>query len=148
MVQHLQDDALLRVPLRFNAIETALAFRSEWLEHHLPAADADLRRLLQEQVDALDWGRDATLADRVRGVLRTAHPDGHGAVEDIAPTFSMVHHVNRHDTGSSDFKDCDISRATVDELWRGGRDDIQKVQDDLDACKTTDYGNGVRVFHV
>jgi len=62
--------------------------------------------------------------------------------------LSLVHLVNRHDTGSSDFKDYEFSRATVDDLWRGGQHDIQKVLTDPDGCKITDYGNGVRVFDV
>ncbi|MCK7490694.1 MAG: DUF3734 domain-containing protein [Comamonadaceae bacterium] len=41
--------------------------------------------------------------------------------------MSLVHLVNRCDTKSSDFKDYEFSRATVDQLWRAGRDDVQKV---------------------
>jgi NTE family protein len=59
---------------------------------------------------------------------------------------SLVHLVNRCDTKSSGFKDFEFSRATVDELWRAGHDDVQKVLQHPEACRVTDLGNGVRVF--
>ena len=55
----------------------------------MPAADAELRRLLQKQIDALDGKEGANLPERVRSVLRTAILTGHGAMEDVAPMFSM-----------------------------------------------------------
>jgi NTE family protein len=59
---------------------------------------------------------------------------------------SVIHLVNRHDTKSSDFKDYEFSRATVNELWQGGHADIEKVLKHPDACRVTELGNGVRVF--
>lgn len=60
--------------------------------------------------------------------------------------LSLIHLVNRHDTKSSDFKDYEFSRATVEELWQAGYDDIRKVLTRPDACRITDLGNGVRAF--
>jgi NTE family protein len=60
--------------------------------------------------------------------------------------LSLIHLINRHDTGSADFKDYEFSRATVDDLWRGGQYDVQKVLTHPEACRVTDYGNGVRIF--
>lgn len=60
--------------------------------------------------------------------------------------LSLVHLVNRHDTQSADFKDYEFSRATVTDLWDGGRDDIRHVMTDPMACRVTDLGNGVRTF--
>jgi NTE family protein len=62
--------------------------------------------------------------------------------------LSLVRLVNRHDTGSSDFKDYEFSRATVDDLWHGGQHDIQKVIKHPESCLITDYGNGVRRFNL
>jgi len=59
---------------------------------------------------------------------------------------SLIHLVNRHDTKSSDFKDYEFSRATVDELWQAGRGDVQRVLTQPDTCRVTDLGNGVRIF--
>jgi len=62
--------------------------------------------------------------------------------------LSLVHLINRHDTGSRDFKDYEFSRATVEDLWRGGEHDVQKVLTNPEACNISDYGNGVRVFEL
>ena len=62
--------------------------------------------------------------------------------------LSLVHLVNRCDTKSSDFKDYEFSRATVDQLWQAGRDDVQKVLQHPEACNVSDLGNGVRVFEL
>jgi NTE family protein len=59
---------------------------------------------------------------------------------------SLIHLVNRHDTKSSDFKDYEFSRATVDELWQAGRGDVQRVLMQPDTCRVTDLGNGMRIF--
>ncbi len=59
---------------------------------------------------------------------------------------SLIRLVNRHDTKSSDFKDYEFSRATVEELWRAGRVDVQSVLKHPEACHVTELGNGVRVF--
>ncbi|MGD0640305.1 MAG: DUF3734 domain-containing protein, partial [Roseiarcus sp.] len=60
--------------------------------------------------------------------------------------LSLIRLVNRHDTASSDFKDYEFSRATVDDLWQGGRYDVQRVLKHPETCRLTDYGNGVRLF--
>jgi NTE family protein len=62
--------------------------------------------------------------------------------------LTLIHLVNRHDTKSSDFKDYEFSRATVNDLWAAGHDDVQKVLKHPDSCQVTDLGNGVRVFDV
>jgi NTE family protein len=59
---------------------------------------------------------------------------------------SLIHLVNRHDTKSSDFKDYEFSRATVDELWQAGHGDVQRVLKHPDSCRVSELGNGVRVF--
>jgi NTE family protein len=59
---------------------------------------------------------------------------------------SLVHLVNRHDTKSSDFKDYEFSRATVDDLWRAGQADVEQALKHPEGCTVTDLGNDVRVF--
>ena len=59
---------------------------------------------------------------------------------------SLVRLVNRCDTKSFDFKDYEFSRATVDELWRAGHNDVQMVLAHPEACTVTDLGNGLRIF--
>lgn len=60
--------------------------------------------------------------------------------------LSLIHLVNRHDTNSSEFKDFEFSRVTVNDLWQAGLGDIRKVLENPDACHITDFGNGVRAF--
>jgi NTE family protein len=60
--------------------------------------------------------------------------------------LSLIHLVNRHDTGSLDFKDYEFSRATVEDLWKGGHRDVTRVLTNPDACKVSEVGNGVRIF--
>jgi NTE family protein len=62
--------------------------------------------------------------------------------------LSLIRLVNRHDTKSSDFKDYEFSRATVEDLWRGGHHDVQQVLRRPDACRMTDYGNGVHIYEL
>jgi NTE family protein len=71
-------------------------------------------------------------------------------LEDISRrgALSLIHLVNRHDTKSSDFKDYEFSRATVDQLWQSGHDDVQKVLEHPEDCRVSDLGNGVRVFEL
>jgi NTE family protein len=61
---------------------------------------------------------------------------------------SLIHLVNRHDTKSSDFKDYEFSRATVQDLWQGGHDDALSVLKNPDSREVTDIGNGVRIFNL
>ncbi len=60
--------------------------------------------------------------------------------------LSIIHLVNRHDTSSADFKDCEFSRETVYELLREGHRDIKEVLAHPQNCRVLDYGNGVRIF--
>jgi NTE family protein len=59
---------------------------------------------------------------------------------------SLVHLVNRCETKSYDFKDYEFSRATVDELWRAGHNDVQMVLQHPEVCTITELGNGLRIF--
>ncbi len=60
--------------------------------------------------------------------------------------LTIVRLVNRHDTKSSDFKDYEFSRVTVDELWQAGHGDAQRVLTHPDRCRITDLGNGMRIY--
>ena len=62
--------------------------------------------------------------------------------------LSLVHLVNRHDTKSSDFKDFEFSRATVEDLWQAGHDDVRMALKHPERGKVTDFGNGVRAYEL
>jgi NTE family protein len=60
--------------------------------------------------------------------------------------LTLIRLINRHDTKSSDFKDYEFSRATVNDLWLGGREDVQGVLKRPESCRITELGNGMRIF--
>jgi NTE family protein len=62
--------------------------------------------------------------------------------------LTLIRLVNRHDTKSSDFKDYEFSRSTVNDLWLGGHDDVRRVLENPDSCRITELGNGMRIFEV
>jgi NTE family protein len=62
--------------------------------------------------------------------------------------LSMVRLVNRHNTHSSNFKDCEFSRATVTDLWDGGYSDACRMLAQPEARIVTDIGNGVRFYEL
>jgi AraC-like DNA-binding protein len=78
-----------RAPVRFDTDQTALVFAASWLNHPLTGADAQLRRLLQAQVDAYEANGDGDIVARLRRVLRTLLVNGSGAQEQVAALFSM-----------------------------------------------------------
>jgi AraC-like DNA-binding protein len=78
-----------RVPLRFDAEQYALAFRAEFLTRPLPAVEADLRRLLQQQVDLLEARHPNDLAEQVRSVLRVSLGSHDCSAHQIATHFGM-----------------------------------------------------------
>jgi NTE family protein len=107
-------------------------------------------RFSHEQIRAIEAMR-STLADVIAKLPANLRSDPQvkklEAISRRGP-LSLVHLVNRCDTKSSDFKDYEFSRATVDQLWQSGHDDVQKVLQHPEACTVSDLGNGVRVFEL
>jgi NTE family protein len=107
-------------------------------------------RFSYEQVRAIEDMR-RTLADVIAKLPANLRADPQvKKLEEISRRgpLSLVHLVNRCDTKSSDFKDYEFSRATVDQLWQSGRDDVQKVLQHPESCHVNNLGNGVRVFEL
>lgn len=105
-------------------------------------------RFSQEQIRAIEDMR-STLADVIGKLPANLRADPQVKKLEVISRrgpLSLVHLVNRCDTKSSDFKDYEFSRATVDQLWQSGHDDVQKVLQHPQACRVSDLGNGVRVF--
>jgi len=60
---------------------------------------------------------------------------------------SLVHVINRHALRSSQYKDCEFSRATVvTDLWNAGSSDIQRTLSDHAPLRETNLGNGLHVY--
>lgn len=60
--------------------------------------------------------------------------------------LTIVHFINRHNTGSLDFKDYEFSRATVMELWEGGYSDVLRSIANPEWRRVTEVAEGIRVF--
>lgn len=60
--------------------------------------------------------------------------------------LTLVHFINRHNTYSSHFKDCEFSRATVNELWNAGQSDVRHAMTRPELRQATDLGHGMRIY--
>ena len=61
--------------------------------------------------------------------------------------LTLVHFINRHNTFSSHFKDCEFSRATVDELWNAGQTDVRYAMTRPALSQAIDLGHGMRIYN-
>jgi len=78
-----------RAPLHFDAEQNAVVFSSVWMNRQLPGADAELRRLLQKQVDALEVSHGDDFPEQVRAMLRTALLTDRAKADQFAALFSL-----------------------------------------------------------
>jgi AraC-like DNA-binding protein len=78
-----------QAPLRFDAEQNALVFSRNWMSRRVAGADHELRRLVQQEIDALDARHGDEFPEQVRSVLRAALLTGHGSAEQVAALFSM-----------------------------------------------------------
>jgi AraC-like DNA-binding protein len=78
-----------RAPLCFDAEQYAVVFSTADLTRPLPETDPGLRRLLQEQIEALEIRHGDEFPARVRSVLRSTLLTGQGSAEQVATLFSM-----------------------------------------------------------
>jgi AraC-like DNA-binding protein len=75
--------------LRFDAEHYALVFSATWLGRSLRHDDPELRRLLQQQIDALEATHGDDFPGQVRSVLRRTLPTGNAGAERVSALFSM-----------------------------------------------------------
>jgi AraC-like DNA-binding protein len=75
--------------LVFDAEQNAVVFAADWLNHRLPLADPELRRLLLKQIDALENKHGDDLPGQIRSVLRSALLAGHASADQVAALFSI-----------------------------------------------------------
>ena len=78
-----------RAPLRFDAEHDGVVFPADWLQRPLAAADAELRRRAQEQMDALELAHRGDFREQVLAVLRTALIAGQANAGQVAAFFSL-----------------------------------------------------------
>jgi AraC-like DNA-binding protein len=78
-----------RAPLRFNSDQTALVFPATWLERPVCAANTQLYRILETEVEALMEQLHVDFASRARRVLHGLVITGSCSVEQAAFLFGM-----------------------------------------------------------
>ena len=78
-----------RIPLYFDAPQYSLTFSRSWLEARPPTADAELQRVLQKQVDALEAERGDDATEHMKVLLRSALVTGHCSEDKIASLLGM-----------------------------------------------------------
>lgn len=61
---------------------------------------------------------------------------------------SLVHVINRHSLRTSQYKDCEFSRATVTDLWNAGLSDLQRTLTDHASLRVTKMGTGLHVYEL
>lgn len=75
-----------RCAVHFDADRAALRFRSAWLRHRVPGANAELRRALEQQALAFAPG---DFLDRVERALRTLLVMGRHSGDDVAQSLAL-----------------------------------------------------------
>ncbi len=78
-----------RVPLHFDASQNALVFSAQWLRRRVHGADPELRRLLQQQIDAIEARHRDNFQEQVRRVLHSVLLTDRGTADQVAALFSM-----------------------------------------------------------
>jgi len=80
---------LFQAPVHFDAEHSALVFPATWLEQPRAAADPALRRLLQEQVEAVESPSRDGFIGHVNRLLHAALPAGQCSMERVAGLLPM-----------------------------------------------------------
>ena len=59
---------------------------------------------------------------------------------------SLIHLINRHALRSSQYKDCEFSRATVTDLWNAGAADVRRILTDPASVRVTELSDSLSVY--
>ena len=60
--------------------------------------------------------------------------------------ITVAHLINRRMSHSAQSKDYEFSRATVNELWATGLDDVRRAVANIDFLRPREMGLGMRVY--
>lgn len=139
---------LFQAPLRFDAEGNALVFSRNWMNRRLPGADAELRRLVQKEIDALDAAYGEEFPQQVRSVLRAALLTGHGSAEQVAALFSMhsrtlSRRLRTFDTSFQGLVD-EIRFEIASHMLRHTTVDVTEIAASLDYADTSAFTRAFR----
>lgn len=137
-----------RVPMRFDAEQNGVVFTADWLDRPVAGADAELRSLLQQQIDALEAAHGGDLREQVRAVLRTALLTDHARADQIAELFSMhTRTMSRrlNDCGTSFQRLVDEGRFEIARQFLENTDaDIQQIAVTLEYADASAFTRAFR----
>jgi AraC-like DNA-binding protein len=123
--------AFFAAELRFDAGQNAIVFPGAWLQHPLPADDAELQRLLARRIALLEARHGDEFPEQVRSVLRAALITGHAGADEVAALFSMHSRTMNRRLGAfgSSFRNLvDEGRfAMAREMLRGAALDVSAI---------------------
>ncbi len=135
-------------PLLFDTALNAVVFPADWLNHPLPGADPELRRLLQAQIDALEAEYGDDLPGQVRRVLRTALLMDQARSDQVAKLFSihsrtLSRRLNACGTSFQELLDegrFEIAR----QLLEDSRMEVQQIAETLDYADASAFTRAFR----
>jgi AraC-like DNA-binding protein len=135
-------------PLRFDAEKYGLVFATHWLGRPLPDVDPELRRLLQQQIDALEARHRDDFPAQVRSVLQSALMTGDAGADSIAALFSMHSRtLHRHLAGfGTSFRELvDDSRFEIARQMLGDSSlEVRRVADMLGYADASAFTRAFR----
>lgn len=137
-----------RAPLRFDAEQYAVAFPARWLARPLPETDPGLRRLLQEQIDALEVRHGQEFPARVRSVLRSALLTRRASAQQVAALFSMhsrtmARHLNAFGTCFRELVD-DSRFEVARQMLEDSSMDVSQIASTLDYADASAFTRAFR----
>jgi AraC-like DNA-binding protein len=135
-------------PLRFDAEQYGLLFPASWLNRALPHDDPELRRLLQNQIDALEARHGNDFPGQVRSVLRSALLTDNAGAGPVAALFSMHSRtLNRHlNAFGTSFRELvDESRFEIArQMLQGSSMDVSRIADMLGYADASAFTRAFR----
>jgi AraC-like DNA-binding protein len=135
-------------PLRFDAEQYGLVFSTRWLSRALPHDDPELRRLLHQQLDALETRHGNDFPGQVRSVLRSALLTDDASADRIAALFSMHSRtLNRHlNASGTSFRELvDESRFEIArQMLEGSSVEVSRIADMLGYADASAFTRAFR----
>ncbi len=137
-----------KAPLHFDAERCGLYFSTNWLQQRLLAADPELHRFLQKQVDQLESRYSDNFAAQVQRVLHSALLSQHATADEIAALFSIhPRTLNRrlHDCGTSFKELADQGRFEIArQLLRDSSMKLSQIAATLDYADASAFSRAFR----
>lgn len=130
-------------PLRFDAEHNGVFFNNEYLKQPITAADPELHRLLQKQIDQLEAEHAVDFPEQVRRVLISALLMGHAKADQVAALFSihsrtLNRRLNAYNTSFRKLSD-EVRYEITRQLLRASELDTSEISEILGYCDASAF---------